>query len=438
MQEARKSLIATAAVVAVIGATVGGGLVRNRMEVGPGVAVGGPITMESLVSSTDGIPDPSDAAKSPISVSTFFYQLTLLLEKEFVDGVKDEHALAIGAVRGMVNSLADSDSVFMKPEQMAAYNERRRGLFSGIGVEVRLVHNEDELRRFQDRTIGSDKPSPRQDPESGEDTEYDPLALIPTVVVTAVVPGGAADKAGMKAGDRILKVNGKWAVSSVEVEEIRDVQERFDRGEMDMAEFQRVMGAFRERYEFAMTPGRVADALLLEDSGSVDVSWRSASGEVFNAVLSKGRTKMSAVEERGGTIALRFFEGADTQIAAALGEGAVTLDLRHSTIGDFGTMRKCLALLAPNGRYGEIARDQAGSPRPFEVTGGAARERDVTLIVDESTWGAAAVFAAALQGRGLATLRGKLTPRLPWIETVSLPDGSGYTLRTGTFVAVNQ
>lgn len=427
MQEARKSLIATAAVVAVIGAAVVGGLVRNRMEIGPGVDVGGPITMESLVSSTNGIPDPSEAAKNPISESTFFYQLTLLLEKEYVDGVTDEQALAIGAVRGMVGSLADSESVFLKPEQMAALKDRRQGLFDGIGVELKPVHDEELLRKWQNQSIGANP--------SGADTP-DPLGLIPKVIVTTVVPGGPADKAGIKVGDRILKVNGKWALSSEEVDEIRGVRAQFDAGKLSEPEFQRVMGEYRTRFEGAMTPTSVLDSLLLGTSGTVSLTWRSGNGRETSGDVKKMRTKMLATDARNGTFALRFFKDADRQLKDALKkDGPLTIDLRQSTMGDFATMRKCLALLAPDGVYGTIERDQVGSPRPLEVAGGPASPRELTLIVDDSTLGAAAVFAKALSTAGLATIEGNLTARLPWIEVIELPDGSGYTLRTGTFSA---
>jgi hypothetical protein len=84
--------------------------------------------MESLVSSTNGIPNPSEAAKNPISESTYFYQLAQLLEKEYVDRINDERELAIGAVRGMVNSLADSN----QGSQARLVRGDRRGTQAGV------------------------------------------------------------------------------------------------------------------------------------------------------------------------------------------------------------------------------------------------------------------------------------------------------------------
>lgn len=426
MQEARKSLIATGTVVAVIAAVVVGGLVRNRMELGPGIAIGGPITMESLVSSTDGIPSPTEI-KDPISESTFFYQLTLLLEKEYVEEIKDEQALAIGAVRGMVNSLADSDSVFMKPEQMAAFRDRLNGKFEGIGVEVKLVFDEEELKKLQNELIGTSGPD--------ADVNYDPMLLIPTVIVSTVVPGSNAAKAGIRVGDRVMRVNRKWAVSSEELAEVKVVRDRLTKGEITQAEAQLLVDDLRKRFESTMTPGRVADQLVLGKSGTVEVEWRSSDGKSGKATVEKGSFTLPAVALKGNVVTLRFFDDAPEKLSALKLPKTIVVDLRQSTIGDFESMRKCLAILGQNGEYGAIVRDQAGKPRLIAVSNSSAPTRNIEIVADDSTWGAAAVFASALVKSGSASMpTGNVADKLPWIDVMNLPDGSGYTLRTGTFV----
>jgi carboxyl-terminal processing protease len=426
MQEARRSLFATGVVVTLIVAVVVGGLVRNRMELGPGIAIGGPITMESLVSSTDGIPSPTES-KDPISESTFFYHLTLLLEKEYYEDIKDEQALAIGAVRGMVNSLADSDSVFMKPEQMAAFRARLKGTFEGVGAELKLQYDEAELKKLQNELIGS----------SGLDADvnYDPMLLVPTVIVTTVVPGSSAEKAGLRVGDRVTRINGKWALSSEELSDVKKIRERLAGGEIDQEQAQTYIDELRKRFESTVTPGRAIDQLVMGTTGKVDVEWRSRDGKTGKGSMDKGTFHLPAVKLEGNVVTLRFFSNAPEELAALDLPRNVVIDLRQSTIGDFDSMRKCLAVIGQNREYGKIKSSQAGKPRTLSVSSSSAPTRNIQIVADDSTWGAAAVFASALVKTGTAGMpTGNVSDDLPWIDVMNLPDGSGYTLRTGTFV----
>ena len=427
MQDAKRSLIATGGVLAVIAATVFGASLRNRMEIGPGIAVGGSITLDGLVTSTSGIPGAAENADGPISESTYFYQLTLLLEKEFVDPIEDDQALAIGAVRGMVNSLADSNSAFLKPEQMAAMKERRNGTFQGIGVEVKLQFNEAELRKLQNQSIGS--------AGADSDANFDPVLLIPTVVVTTVVPGSPAEIAGIRVGDRIMRVNGKWALSSEEVAMIRDLRGQFDAGNITAEQLQRSTNDFREKFESNISPARVADEVLIGKDGDIDLEWRRPDAGQYKATLTKRVSELRALRKSGGSVRLRFFTGTpDILRDTKLPNDTLLLDLRQSTSGDYEAMRECLEILAPKGEYGTIRREQAGAPRKLTVKDGTDQPRKIRLIVDGSTQGAAAIFAMALVSAGVAQVEsGELSTDLPWIEVFDLPDGSGYTLRTGTF-----
>lgn len=427
MQEAKKSLVAAIGVVVVIGATIGGTMVRNRMEVGPGVPIGGSVTMDGLVATTKGVPGVAEGVADPVTEATYFYRLTQLLEEEFVDPIKDPEILAIGAVRGMVNSLADSDSLFYKKEQMAALRSRLSGQFEGIGLEVRLSYNQEELLKLQNRSIGA------KGAES--DIAFDPLLLIPTVVVSTVVPDGPADRAGIKVGDRILRVNDKWALSSIEVDRLRKMRSDFDAGKITNTQLQEWTESFRKRFEAAIAPGKAAEKLVVGTTGSVEIGWVAGDGGERTATIARGVSKLDAVSLRGDVLTLRFFKGAADALAKTDLPDRVTIDLRQSTMGDVEEMRQCLALLVPSGEYGTILREQAGTAMRLSVNKGTSSRRTITLLVDASTWGAAAAFADALASAGLATLEGTPAHDRPWIEVFDLPDGSGYTLRTGTFKA---
>ena len=389
------------------------------------MSVGGPITLDNIVS-VQGSPGLADAESDPISESTFFYQLTLLLERDFVDPVEQNEDLAVGAVRGMVNSLADSNSLFYKREQMSALKARRSGVFVGIGVEVRLKYDEAELTKLQNLLLGI----------GGADggVNYDPNLLRPSVVISTVVGGSPADKAGLQVGDRITRINGKWAFSSLDFLEQREFEEQLEAETMTADELQAIRVEYIDRVENSISPMRASDLLMLGTGGEVEIEWYGADGGHGSATVQRSKSKVPAVTNSGGVFNVRFFKNVVEELAGVeWPDGPVTIDLRQSTMGDYGSMRECLGLFGGQGSYGVIVRSQAGGQRRLQATG-EPFGRELLLIVDESTWGAAAVFASALVSAGKAEIvEGTLTADLPWVELFQLPGGSGYTLKTGSF-----
>ena len=88
-----------------------------------------------------------------------------------------------GAIKGMLESLGDPFSFYMTPEQFKASLEGLSGTFEGIGATI--------TSRKSDGTDGCT-----------------PLGPDCVLLVVKPTPGAPADKAGLKAGDRITKVDG--------------------------------------------------------------------------------------------------------------------------------------------------------------------------------------------------------------------------------------
>lgn len=87
------------------------------------------------------------------------------------DGEVDNKTLLEGAIKGMTASLKDPYTVFMNKEEYDKFMESNSGSFMGIGVYVGVNSNEQ-------------------------------------VEVSSVIEGAPAEKAGIRAGDIIVKVNG--------------------------------------------------------------------------------------------------------------------------------------------------------------------------------------------------------------------------------------
>src|SRR5688500_2716743 len=118
-----------------------------------------------------------------------------LLKDEYVDPIEDDTKLALGAIRGMVSSLCDLHSRFMDKEAFAVFKKNLNGDYEGIGAEFAL--------KALSPTTKPMKPGARPNP--GTQATEPPLTMepgrdarsIPVLEVTAVVPGGPADKAGI-------------------------------------------------------------------------------------------------------------------------------------------------------------------------------------------------------------------------------------------------
>jgi C-terminal processing protease CtpA/Prc len=121
---------------------------------------------------------------------------------------------------------------------------------------------------------------------------------------------------------------------------------------------------------------------------------------------------------------------------AVKGHRALTIDLRNDPEGDYSSIVPILQALVPSGTYGEFLNSREGSGTPLIVSDGNPHPPQITLLVDGSTNGPAAIIASALSSHGRATLKGsEMGSNLLSKQTAALPDGSGYTLATGEYRA---
>ncbi|HHV45386.1 MAG TPA: S41 family peptidase [Tissierellia bacterium] len=109
-------------------------------------------------------------------VSTYMkYSKIMELEKyiksNFLYDVDDEK-LMDGQIRGMFESLDDPYSVYMDPDEFKSFTEQNEGVYGGVGIIV---------------TPGDDN----------------------LITVVSPIEGTPGDRAGIKTGDKIVKVNGE-------------------------------------------------------------------------------------------------------------------------------------------------------------------------------------------------------------------------------------
>lgn len=116
------------------------------------------------------------SGKEPVDFK-LFWQTWDLVSKEYVDKKAiDPQKMYYGAIQGMVAAIGDPYTVFLPPESQKATKEELGGSFEGVGIQ--LGFNKEKR-----------------------------------LVVIAPLKGTPADKAGIKAQDMILKINGKDTTS---------------------------------------------------------------------------------------------------------------------------------------------------------------------------------------------------------------------------------
>ncbi|MBC8063466.1 MAG: hypothetical protein H7Y17_01435 [Chlorobia bacterium] len=411
MNPTTKSLIAATAVLATSGAILLGAVMRDGVDVG-GANSPEPVPTSGLVASR---------SKSEVPEGDYFYEITNLLKQRYVERVGDEQKLALGAVRGMVASLGDPDSLYLDKDQFAVHQAMRAGRYEGIGAQLELVYLEPRDKDAR----GSGQPVDPEEALLGS-------IRIPKLTVVSIVPGGPSDKAGVKVGDYVEYVDGHWVPNSETVASFRKLQKAFSESKVSWAEISKVRLELTKRMKKTLLPLKAREKLLVGKSGTVEVIWKREKESLKTSIL-KSPSQMPEFSDVDGVITLRFTKGVDDQLRKAIeGKSSLVIDLRNNANGLPAPMQSCLELLVPKGIYGKLIVGKRETP--FEVKKGTTESRSITLLVDRSTRGVAEVFANALVASGVAKQSGPATAGHPiLVEDFPLPEGAGYSLAVANY-----
>jgi carboxyl-terminal processing protease len=295
-------------------------------------------------------------------------QVMAHIENSYVDSL-DEDRLIDGAIRGMVGTL-DPHSSYLNAEEYALLESDTTGQFGGVGVEI--------------------------------DSRGDYLTVI------APIPGSPAARAGVRAGDEILAIEGRDA-RGLEVDEAV----RRMRG----APGSHVRVTFRRRgVEDPMRLDLVREIVhvssveshLLEDGvGYVNLkSFQERSSEEVDRALDE-LTRASNGRLRGLVLDLRNDPGGLLDEAILIADEFLNDGVIVSTRGRDGNAQ-------------DEARAHSAGTRP---------DFPIVVIVNEYTASAAEIVAGALQDHHRAMLVGTRTFGKGSVQTViDLPDGGALKL----------
>ncbi len=302
------------------------------------------------------------------------------VHETYIDPTVDEQPLFIGAAKGMLDALGDPYTRFMDPRAFNDFRQDAKGFFFGIGIFIDLKDNH--------------------------------------LIVVQPIRGTPADRAGLRAGDRIIKI-GVQATEGMALQEavtrIRGpkgttVTLTMRRGERDFE-----ANLVRDRIELAAGEG----------VESLDETARAALKQA-----GIGYIKLTVFNEMTTKTFDRLF--ADVQRAGAKG---LILDLRHNGGGLLDISLEVADRFVPAGQPLVHTVDRNGNRITERATSRAKIGIPVVVLVDEFTASASEIVSGALQDTGVGTLVGVKTFGKGVIQTiVDLPLGAGAAITSAKYL----
>lgn len=336
--------------------------------------------------------DPT-VSLGPVDFS-LFWEVWARLERDYVDPSQlDAQQMVYGAIAGMTSALGDPYTVFLKPETKQRLTEDLQGEFDGVGIQ--LGYREGQL------------------------------------AVIAPLKGHPAEKAGVKAGDFILKITDKQknieretiGMSAEEAvtlirgkrgttvtlslltpnEEPRDISLVRDKIEIPSVELKLVEQDGRRFAHIVLS--RFGDNTLPEWDKVVEQINRekNLSGIVLDMRNNPGGYLQAAID-----ISSDFFDG-----------GVVVSQVGRTASQSYTTTRKARLDKLP-----VIVLVNKGSASASEIVAGAIRDRRQTKLAGEKTFGKGTVQDAQqlVDGAGLnVTIARWLLPSGDSIDHEGLP-----------------
>jgi len=287
---------------------------------------------------------------------TMFWNVWETTRRNYIDADKlDEKTMVYGAIRGMVNSIADVGTTYLDPEETKEYESASQGKqFEGIGAE--LGYHEGQ------------------------------------VVVVAPIEGSPAKAAGIRPGDYIVKIDGYTLTPE---DSVYDAVAKI-RGEAGTEVTLTVLHrGDRQTVEIKIIRGEITVP-------SMDLEIVGEKKDIAHFKVSRFTDSSLAAWETEWDKNVRQIKEAKVD--------KVILDLRSNPGGFFDAAVYAADDMLDEGFIISQQRDSNGAIKKFESRkGGALVGTKIVVLIDEGSASASEIVAGALQQAKRATLIGKMT-----------------------------
>ncbi len=331
----------------------------------------GPMVMVALLSGVligKGWERTGHATETYEELRTFSEVLTQV-QKNYVDDTKVKD-LVQGAIRGMLSTL-DPHSAYMTPEMYKEMQVETKGEFGGVGIQIGVKENR--------------------------------LAVI------APIDGTPAQRAGIKAGDYITKVN---------EESTKDLSL--------MDAVQKMRGPKGTRVNLTIQRDGTSDPLqftLVRDTIKIE----SVKSKVLDNI---GYVKLTQFQEATGRDLGRVLKQfKDQKVQSTI------LDLRNNPGGLLTAAVEVSEQFLPNGKLVVYTKGRESKKDEWFAKGkDQMDDSPMIILVNEGSASASEIVAGALQDYGRAVIVGTTSFGKGSVQTIlPLGDGSGLRLTTAKY-----
>jgi carboxyl-terminal processing protease len=300
-----------------------------------------------------------------------FTEALSIVKKNYVEETKTKD-LVYGAIKGMVNSL-DPHSGFMNPEAYKEMQVDTKGEFGGLGIQIGIKDN--------------------------------------ILTVIAPIEDTPAYKAGIKAGDRIVKIND---------------------------EITKDMGLLDAVNKMRGPKGTSVKITIMREG------WKEPKEfTLVREIIKIKSVKFKVLEEGIGYIKLtQFQEQTAADLSKALSQltaeklNSLVFDLRNDPGGLLNSAVDVTSQFLPPGKLVVYIKDRAGEKNEYRTGGNYAYydKPSMVVLVNQGSASASEIVAGALKDWRRAVILGVQTFGKASVQSViPLSDGSGLRLTTARY-----
>jgi len=298
-----------------------------------------------------------------------FTEVMSMIKKHYVEEVKTKD-LIYAAIKGMLNSL-DPHSSFMPPEAYKEMQVETKGEFGGLGIQIGVKDG--------------------------------------ALTVIAPIEDTPAYKAGIKAGDKIIKINN------------------------DLTKDMNIQDAVSKMRGAPNTP--VTISVFREE-------WKEPKDfTIIREIIKIKSVKSKMLEDNIGYIKIsQFQEQTSVDLSSALTKldnekmNSLIVDLRNNPGGLLNSAIDITSQFLPKGKLVVYTKTRAGEKSEFLTEGDKSFTLPMIVLVNQGSASASEIVAGALKDWNRAVILGTQTFGKGSVQTViPLSDGSGLRLTTAKY-----